>query len=440
MAVILNEIIIIKMVNNKKNKKTPDVVVQNITIRQNSFKTQDLSNWKLAKQSFLNLITPSRVVFYDLIEDIKLDGQIEATWGKRQDSVLNKELLFVKDGKEDEELYKLLNCPDMRRFIKELHNSIAFGFTLIQVNNIYYNAEEEQYHIDFDLIPRKHVHPERNFECISLEQSSASRDIIFKEPPYNKWMIWAGDENDFGLFFKAAQYVIYKRGDFGDWAQYAEMFGMPFREGRYDDYDDKTRIALENAMEAYGGATYAILPKGAEFKIHESSGASGSNTLYDALYKACNSEISKIILGNTLTTDAGDKGTKALGTVHQDAENAKSESDEKMIIDLLNGKFKAILKVFGFNVTGGSVWFKSPEKDWTELKTKWEVISGIKQEVPVADDFIYETFDIPKPDDYELQKTKMAESALNTIQQFQSNPDQNKKLNNIGKRLLSFFE
>jgi hypothetical protein len=422
-------------------KTTPaenNIVVQNITIKTVNRKTQDIDNWKNAIKQFDNLLNPSRVLLYDLYTDITLDGQIESTWGKRQDMVLNKDLLFVKDGVEDEELNKLLNSSSMRLFIKELHNSIAWGYTLIQVNSIFYNEEEEQYVIDFDLIPRKHVHPERNFECVSKDQSFASKDILFKEPPLSRYMIWAGESTDMGLLVKAAQYVIYKRGDFGDWAQFAEMFGMPFREGRYDDYDEKTRVALEQAMEAYGGATYAILPKGAEFKLHENGGNSGSSTLYKDLYSACNAEISKIILGNTLTTEQGDTGAKALGTVHADAETAKNKSDEKYILDTLNSKFKAILKVFGFNVQGGQIWYKSAEKDWEQLGKKWTVVSGIANKVPVGDDFIYEEFDIPKPDNYDQLKEEMATSNLNDVITPLNDP-LNKKPTNLKKRILDFF-
>lgn len=387
--------------------KTGDIVIQNITIKTANRKTQDIDNWRNAIKQFENLLNPTRVLLYDLYTDIQLDAQIESTWGKRQDAVLNKELIFVKDGKEDEELMKLLNSPSMRNFIKDLHNAIAWGFTLIQVNSINYDEDQEQYIIDYDLIPRKHVHPERNFECISKDESRANKDILFKEPPLSRYLMWAGEATDMGLFVKAAQYVIYKRGDFGDWAQFAEMFGMPFREGRYEDYDDETRIKLELAMQTYGGCNYGIFPKNAEFKIHETNGTAGSSSLYKDLYAACNAEISKIILGNTLTTEAGDKGTQALGTVHADTEAAKNRSDEKFVLDLLNGKFKAILKLFGFNVQGGSIWFKSPDADWNQLQIKWNVVKGISEKVPISDDYIYEEFDVPKPDDYDAQKKAM---------------------------------
>lgn len=416
-----------------------NVVIQNITIKSNSRKTQDIENWKKAIKSFENILNPNRVLIYELYEDILLDGQIESTWGKRQDMVLNKDLTYVKDGKEDEEINKLINSPDMRRLIKELHNSIAFGYTLVQINNIAFNEEENKYEINFDLIPRKHVHPERGFECISKEQSSATKDIFYKEPPLSRYMLTAGDAVDMGIFIKAAQYVIYKRGDFGDWAQFAEMFGMPFREARYDDYDDRTRIALENAMEAYGGAPYAILPKSAEFKMHDAvKGTAGD--LYKTLYDACNAEISKIILGNTLTTEQGNNGARSLGEVHQGAEDNKNLSDEKMILDILNSKFKSILKIFGFAVDG-EIWYKSEGKDWKELKDKWDVVSGIKQTVPVSDDFIYEEFDIPKPENYDELKTKLEEQSLNTIEKAIQDPlKQNAATNNLLiNRIKDFF-
>jgi len=418
-----------------------DIVIQNITIRPVNRKTQDIANWKNAISQFENIYNPSRVLLYDLYDDIILDGQIEATWGKRQDMILNKDLLFVRDGKEDPELNKLLNCPSMRLLLKELHNAIAWGYTLIQINGITYNEDEEQYSIDFDVIPRKHVHPERNFECISKEQSFASKDILFKEPPLSRYLMWAGDPKDMGLLVKSAQYVIYKRGDFGDWAQFAEMFGMPFREGRYDDYDDKTRVALERAMEVYGGASYAILPKGAEFKIHPNSDRSGSSSLYKDLYAACNAEISKVMLGNTLTTEQGDKGARALGDVHQEAEDSKNKSDEKFIIDLLNGKFKAILKVFGYNVSGGEIWYKSPEKDWDKLQKKWSVINEVSNKVPVDDDYIYEEFDIPKPANYEALRTKMDDDAVNAIETALQQPLNNPKkpADNLVRRIKDFF-
>lgn len=431
------------MAVKRKQGKTPDnIIVQNIQIHNAPHNTQDIENWKNAIRAFENITNPNRTYLYDLYDDILLDGQIEATWGKRQDAVLNKELVFVRDGVENEEISSLLNSPDMRLLIRDLHNSIAWGYTLIQVNNVYYDEDEETYKIDYDLIPRKHVHPEEGFECVSRQQSLVSKDWLYRELPLANYMLWAGDPTDKGLFVKAAQYVIYKRGGFGDWSQFAEMFGMPFRELIYDDYDEATRAKLEQGLQEWGSSGYSIHPRSTELKIHETGGSTGSNEVYDRLIQACDASISKIILGNTLTTEQGDRGARSLGEIHKEVEDEKTESDKRFLLAVLNTRFRAILKRFGINVTGGVIWYQSPDKDWNELKTKWDVLNSISDKLPIDDDYIYEEFDIPKPDNYEelKEELRMAHS-FTPFETPLQNPlkEGETKPKNLMERIRNFF-
>lgn len=414
------------------------VIVQNIVIKPGRRKTQEVENWKNAITAFYSTINPNRTLFYDLLDDTMDDGHLSSVWNKRQVGARNKDLIFVRNGQEDEEINKILNCPDMRALRTHLIDAIGYGFTLLQINNIYFDEDEEVYKLDFDLIPRKHVHPERGYECISRHQETATRDYYYKELPLVRYMIWAGEPTDKGRLFKAALYVIFKRGDFGDWAQFAELFGMPFREARYDEYDEETRKQLEKAMEEYGAANYAILPKSAQFVLHDSSSGAGSNTVYKDFHEVCNAEISKTILGNTLTTEAGSKGARSLGEVHQDEENELKADDDKFILDILNSKFKAILKLFGYNVASGEIQYKvDRDADWHKKQAQWNVISGIRKETPVGDDYIYETFGIPKPDNYDELKAELNErNAVMPPVPFMQNRTQKK---NIFDRLAGFF-
>jgi hypothetical protein len=394
----------IKLADKSKNSK----VIQplNISIKQIQRSSQDIDSWRNALKSFDSLTNPNRVKLYDLLDDISLDGQIEATWGKRVDAISNTPLIFSNDGKEDEQINKLLTCPDMTSLMKDIHSTIAFGYTLIQINDIIYNEDEEQYHILYSLIDRRHVHPEPGFECVSIEQNQATKDFLYKEQPLSDYMLYMGDYKDKGLLFKAAQYVIYKRGGYGDWAQFVECFGMPFREMTYDEYDEATRVKLEEMLKNWGAFGYMLHPKNSELTLHSATATSGTS-VYKELIDACDASISKTILGNTLTTEQGSSGTQALGSVHLSVEEEKKNSDRLFVLSILNTQFKAILKRFGFKVSGGNIWFASPEKDWQQLATKWNVISGIASRIPVSDDFIYETFDIPKPDNYEELKNIM---------------------------------
>lgn len=423
-------------VTKTKGKKSDKIIIQNINIRTPDRSSQDIASWRNAIKSFENKHNPTRTRLYDLYTDILLDGQVEATWGKRQDAILNKEFIFIKNGDVDENITKLLNSYDFRLLVKNIHDTILWGYSLLFIDNIWYDDFEETYRINFELIPRKHVHPENNLECISKEQGMATRDILYKEQPLADYMIWAGEATDMGLLAKAAQYVIYKRGGFGDWAQFAEMFGMPFRDCSYDDFDDHTRIKLEQAMEQWGAANFLIRPKGAEIKIHDTTNTAGSSELYDTLIKTCDAMISKTILGNTLTTEQGDKGARSLGEIHMQVQEEKTKSDERFVFSILNTKFRAILKKFGIDATGGDIWFKSPEEDWGKLKTKWEVISSIANKIPVEDDYLYEEFDIPKPDNYDELKAKI-ELPLNSDETILKNPlKEENKLKNFLNRFF----
>ena len=435
-------------VKHKKGELPKNGVnITTINVRVPNRSTQDIQSWRRAISAFENQVNPVRTYLYDLYEDMELDGQVEATWGKRCDAVLNKRLVFKRDGNEDKEIGKLLNSPDMRVFLEELLRSILYGYTLIQVNRVWFDDEEEQYRIDFDLIPRKHVHPEKGFQCVSREQNMATPDFLFMQPPLASYMVWAGKPTSMGIFAKVAQYVIYKRGGFGDWSQFAEMFGMPFRELSYDDYDEATRMKLEQAMEEWGSAGYLIKPKGAELTLHDTGGSTSSAEVYDLLISKCDAAISKIILGNTLTTEQGEIGSQALGEVHKEAEGEKNESDKLFILSVLNTRFRAVLKRFGFNLQGGKIMYEGLEADWAKLRDKWDVIKEIREVVPVDDDYIYDEFPVPKPDNYEQMREEMdLKQSLKAFETMPDNPlndDQDEQLKgkptNIFNRLKRFF-
>ena len=423
--------------------KVPEkgINITNINVRVPNRGTQNIESWRSAISAFENQTNPIRAYLYDLYKDIELDGQVIATWGKRCDAITNKRLLFKRDGEEGETITALLNSPDMRSIVKELLKSIAYGFTLIYIDKIYFDEDEEQYKIDWDLIPRKHVHPEKGFECVSYQQNMATRDFLFMDKHNAGWMVWAGERDDMGLFSAVAQYVIYKRGGFGDWSQFAEMFGMPFRELSYDDYDPETRAKLEKAMEDWGAAGYIIKPKSAELTLHDTGGSTSSAEVYDMLISKCDAAISKVILGNTLTTEQGEIGSQALGEVHKESESEKNASDQLFILSILNTRFRAVLKKFGFDVTGGEIMYEGLETDWNKLQTKWNVVKEIAQTVPVDDDYIYEEFDIPKPDNYEQMKEEMLHIMQPAFTGYDViNADiRNDKPKNLFARLRNFF-
>ncbi|MDR1371834.1 MAG: DUF935 domain-containing protein [Dysgonamonadaceae bacterium] len=393
----------------KKTTRPPDAGVILSTVREEprSYAGQSIASWRRALRSFENIDMPVRKYLYDLYEDILLDGQIEATWGKRKDSVLNRRLEFVFAGERDEQVTELLNSPDMRRIVEELHNSIIYGYTLLQINDIWRDTEQESFRIDFDLIPRSNVHPEAKFECVSKDSGSVTADIKYMEAPLDRYVVYAGNPTDKGLLVKAAPFVIYKRGAQGDWSKFSEMFGIPFREAIYEAFDDATRETVQQALKNWGAGMSLTHPKSIEIKLHEAGDKSGSVSVYKEFIALCDAGISKTVLGNTLTTEQGENGARSLGEVHLQVEDAKMRSDEVFLLSVLNTQFRKILKTFGFDVNGGKICFEQEGEDWELIDRKWRVIGSVMDKTPVSDDYIYAELNIPKPENYDEMKEEM---------------------------------
>ena len=140
----------------------------------------------------------------------------------------------------------------------------------------------------------------------------------------------------------------------------------------------------------------------------EAGNKTGSGELYKQFADYWDAKISIRVLGNTLTTDAQDTGTQALGSVHHEEEQSMNEDDRQTILDVLNYDMRPVFQSLGFNVEGGE--FVYARKDKTDPKTQLEIVQGLHtMGLPMDDDWLYETFAIAKPEDYDQQKKMMGE-------------------------------
>jgi phage gp29-like protein len=196
---------------------------------------------------------------------------------------------------------------------------------------------------------------------------------------------------------KAAQYVIYKRGGFGDWAQYCELFGMPFRVAKYEGYDEKTRQELETALKEAGSAAYMVIPKEAEINFVQGN-HTGTAVHYEVLVNSCNKELSKLILGQTMTTE--ESGAYAQAKIHLEVEKEIHFADKLFVKNILNEKLLPLLKKHGIVQGHGKFGFQEIEN--IDKKTRLDMDLRLAEKIAIDDDYFYETYQIPKP------KTKLA--------------------------------
>lgn len=361
--------------------KTPDII-QKIEVTQTRRASQDIDSWRNAIKSAESIFSPRRVLLYDLYSEILLDGHLTAVIEKRKLSVSNTPLHFVQEGKVNQQITNMIATENFLVLLGYILESKIWGHSLIELSF-------EDGILVPQLIPRKHVVPEKG---IILRNQNDVAGFSFRELPYQNYTLEVGEKDSLGLLMKAAQYVIYKHGGFGDWAQYCELFGMPFRVAKYDGYDEKTRTDLENALKAAGSAAYIVIPKEADLNFIQNN-TSGSSILYDMLIDTCNKELSKLILGQTMTTEAG--GALAQAKVHQEVEKEIHYADKLFVKNILNDRLIPLLQVHGFNVDGGKFIFQ--EKENIDKKTRLDMDLKLSEKIRIDDSYFYETYNIPLP-------------------------------------------
>jgi phage gp29-like protein len=124
---------------------------------------------------------------------------------------------------------------------------------------------------------------------------------------------WTG-----GLLRTAVFWALFKRWAVRDWQVFADMFGLPMAIGHYEPGNPQaTREALISALEQIGEDGYAVLAEGAEIMLSSAARNGDATSVYPAIVSLCEAQMSKLITGATLTTDAGGTGAYALGTVHE---------------------------------------------------------------------------------------------------------------------------
>ena len=255
--------------------------------------------------------------------------------------------------------------------------------------------------------------------------------------------LFVGTKRGLGIFSEILPAVLYKRGNIGDWARFCNIFGMPIREYIYDAGDEAARRTLIKEARAQGTNAVYIHPKDSDLRLLEAGNKTGSSELYRTFAEYWDGKISIRVLGNTLTTDAKETGTQALGTVHKKEEDEMNADDRDFILDILNYQMRKNFAELGFNVDGGEFVYAKKEK--IDTSKQIDIVQKCaNMGLPIDDDYLYETFGIEKPANYAALKAQKEEekAALRAALAEQSQENENGHSNSVQtsfKQQLSRF-
>ena len=317
----------------------------------------------------------------DLYDDLERDPQVGCELGKRRMALLGREW-SVQPGAEDEPVAaaaadlvtRALKGARFNQAVEKLLDALLKGLSVVEVMWARSGAEI----LPVELRGRN---PRRFQPVIEQEgQPPALRLLTRTAPadgialPARKFVahrFGAKYEDPWGLGLGSRLFwpVFFKRQGIGFWLSGLEKFGQPTALGKYPlgtkDEDLKTLLAALTAIASEAGVA---VPEGMAVELLEAK-RNGTFDGYEKLARYMDEDISKVILGQTLTTSVGASGSRALGQVHNEVRLELTKGDADLLSDTLNStllRWIVDLNMPGYAATGlpyPMVWWDVSEPE-----------------------------------------------------------------------------
>ena len=338
------------LVPDKRNTKQ---YIDKIEIYDRIFRSSiDIQKWRNALGQAESFNRYRRTLYKKIYEEIILDAHLTGVMNARINKAIGAPFKIEDEkGIEMPEITKLFQTEWFYDFLLYSMQSIFWGYSLIEFDDII-----DDKFSSVELYPRIFVKPE--FGVVTDDPWSIT-GYDYRQEPFATWHVWVGDECDLGLLNKAAPYVIMKRNALGAWAEYAEVFGMPIRWAKSPQIDKQTRAILQNDLQAMGKSTSIVTGLDTELTFIE-RGNSDSFGVYQEIINICNKEISKLILGQTMTTEDG--SSKSQAQVHENVANDVARMDMRMLEFIVNDQLIPKMMRLGFKLKGLHFKFDHSEK------------------------------------------------------------------------------
>lgn len=155
-----------------------------------------------------------------------------------------------------------------------------------------------------------------------------------------------------------------------DWMAFIEGYGLPIRLGRYGPQATKEEVAkLFTAVASIGTDAAAVLPRSMDIELVETKTGGASQPVFENLARYCDEQVSKLVLGQTMTTDDG--SSMAQAKVHNDVRYDIAAADARSV----SGTIQTDLVIPFVNLNFG------PQKDYPVLSIDIEEPEDTKQRV-----------------------------------------------------------
>ena len=279
--------------------------------------------------------------------DIKVDAHIRSVIQSRKAGALSREWKVEPGDATDKAKKAAELCEAVLKklkpnvLIKEILNAPLFGYSVPEV--IWANVNGQW-------LPKKVMEKPQEWFGFDSENRLRflSRDNMLEGElvPERKFLLVQHDAsyiNPYGEGVLSSCFwpYVFKKGGMKFWATFTEKYGMPYLIGKLPrGASEPERAALLDQLEQMVQDAVAVIPDDGSVDILSDSNKGSSSDLYDKLIHAMNAEISKAVLGQTLTTEMSQSGgSYSASKTHQEVREDLVDADAMLVADAINTLF-----------------------------------------------------------------------------------------------------
>lgn len=210
----------------------------------------------------------------------------------------------------------ILKAPWFKGMEKDLLDALGKGYAVCEIIWGYKNG----LWVPADVVyrdPRYFKYDMDTMSTLMLDEAGQEVPLMPNKFVVHEPKLKSGLQLLNGLALVCAYYHLIKSLDIAGWAALAEVYGYPLRIGRYGrNASEKDKQVLKKAIANLGKDVGAVIPESMKVEIVNGMTGTGNITLYETLADWIDKQISKAVLGQTMSTDA--EGGQYKGDLHNE--------------------------------------------------------------------------------------------------------------------------
>ncbi|PZM64846.1 phage portal protein family protein [Paenibacillus dendritiformis] len=340
----------------------------------------------------------------EIFEEMKTDAHVWAELTKRKSGVMSKDwdVLPASDDPRDQEIAEFVKgVLERLNFDQDMRQMLDAVFAGRNIHELIWEERGGRWVIA--------NMKDRPIEYFTFDIDGQLRflrtlgDIEGEPVPPGKFLTVVhesgDDHNPYGVSLATKCFWAwqFKKHGFKFWAIFMEKYGMPTAVGKYQpgtSVADQDKL-LDALVSLVQDAAVAI-PSNSSVDFIEAGDAKGD--AHESFLRFCNAEISKAILGQTLTSELPSGGSFAASQTHADVKDEIVDSDAKMLMSAINTDLIPPLVLFNFGEVEELPFFSINIENEDLNKDRLdrdEKIVGLG--IPLSVDYFYDTYNLPRP-------------------------------------------